>query len=114
MAMIAGSSVITIDATTGTPSATGTGLAKAMADALCAGGLKTTYEGIVAAGQKPSPSDAPFWSSLLNDLAAGIVPYIQATAKAHVTTEVLGRTPNPNNPNTNIQPPTAAVDIPIL
>lgn len=45
---------------------------------------------------------------------AGIVSYITANAKAHVTTEILGKTPNPNDPDTDIQAPSAPVDIPII
>ena len=51
---------------------------------------------------------------------AALVPYITANAvinpgtlKAHVTTESLGNTPNPNNPATPIDPPASPVDVPL-
>lgn len=46
--------------------------------------------------------------------AAADVAYLQANASARVTTEVLGRTPDPNDPGADIQPPAAPVDIPIV
>ena len=50
---------------------------------------------------------------LANGLASGLVTYIQSNATAHVTTQSLGRTPNPNNAATAILAPVAAVDVPI-
>lgn len=54
-------------------------------------------------------------------IATGLVPYVTSNASvvvagtvtAHVTSESLGRTPNPNNPNTAIVAPSAPVDIPL-
>lgn len=46
--------------------------------------------------------------------ASALVAYIQANAVARVTTESLGRTPDPNNADTAIQPPLATVNIPIF
>ena len=50
-----------------------------------------------------------------NAYASALVAYLQANAKAHVTKEVLARTPaqNPVPPNVDGQPPAAPVDIPI-
>jgi hypothetical protein len=48
-----------------------------------------------------------------NAYASAIVTYLQANAKAHVTNQSLGRTPNPNDPDTAIAAPSAPVDIPI-
>lgn len=48
-----------------------------------------------------------------NAMAAAIVGYEQANAVAKVTTQSLGVTPNPNNPDTAIGPPASPVLIPI-
>lgn len=52
-------------------------------------------------------------ASLANVYGAVICSHISTNAKAKVTTEVLGRTPNPLAPDTDIQPPSGTVLIPI-
>lgn len=101
MSMTGGTVTIADDGTVA-----GAGLARALFDAQMtlipafrdAGAQRETQRGIAT------------WA---NAIAAAIVGYVQANAVARVVTEVLGRTPNPNNPNTNIQPPAAPVDVPI-
>lgn len=50
-------------------------------------------------------------------MASAIIDYFKANAEltgnAHVSDQVLGRTPSPNNANTAIQPPSSPVDIPL-
>jgi hypothetical protein len=50
-------------------------------------------------------------------MATGIISYFTANAvvsgNAHVTTQSLGVTPNPNNPSTAIVSPSSPVDIPV-
>lgn len=49
-----------------------------------------------------------------NAYASATVTYFTANAKARVTSQSLGRTPNPNNPDVAIQPPLSTVDLPIV
>ncbi|WP_438029028.1 hypothetical protein [Sorangium sp. So ce233] len=49
-----------------------------------------------------------------NAYASALVTYLKANARARVTSESLGRTPSPNDPNTGIQPPVSPVDIPLV
>lgn len=49
-----------------------------------------------------------------NAYAKGIVLYMQANAVARVTSESLGKTPDPNNADTPIEPPDSPVDIQIF
>ncbi len=49
-----------------------------------------------------------------NAYASALVTYLKGNARARVTTESLGRTPNPNDANAAIQPPATSVDIPIV
>lgn len=59
------------------------------------------------------------WAKQANELGPPIVAYLQANAelvttnlRARVTTSTsVGRTPDPNDPNTSIQPPAADVDL---
>lgn len=108
---------------------TGTGMAKAIADQLylyfTAGFTPTqlAYQSPIA-----TPPNAFVYKvgaaqnavGLAGALAAALVPYIQANAVAHVTTQSLGFTPSPNNPLTPLLGPVNAtvpslvpVDIPI-
>lgn len=62
-----------------------------------------------------------YWADTANDIGPPIVAYIQAEAsvslvnvKATVSTSTsTGRTPNPNNPDTAIQGPASAVELPV-
>jgi hypothetical protein len=118
MSMQAGSVTVASDA-----SYSGSGLAKALMDAHVA-----TVEALVAtqitASRIPTTatSQAAMKLSIRHTLAAqanayasALVAYLQANATAHVTTQVLGRTPteDPVPADTDLQPPAAAVDIPI-
>lgn len=49
----------------------------------------------------------------VNSFVAADTAYIQANAVAHVTSQSLGQTPNPNNASTPIVAPSSAVNIPI-
>jgi hypothetical protein len=53
---------------------------------------------------------------MANAYASALVAYLQANARAHVTVEVLARTPAlaPVPPGVDVQPPAAPVDIPIV
>jgi hypothetical protein len=61
------------------------------------------------------------WATTANDIGPPLVAYIQAEAsiplanvKATVSTSTsTGRTPNPNDPDTAIQGPASAVDLPV-
>lgn len=110
MALNAGS--VALD---GSGNPTGSGLARAIYDSY----LAAYY------ARFPAFNPLPLGSlHMLADLAEGfagpIVAHIVANAvvhagtlAAHVTSESLGRTPSPNNPNTAIQAPSAAVDVPL-
>lgn len=52
-------------------------------------------------------------ATLANPIAAAVVGYVQANAVAHVTSQSLGQTPNPNNASTPIVAPGSPVNIPI-
>jgi hypothetical protein len=52
------------------------------------------------------------WADQAN-MIAQLIPYITANGHAHVTSQSLGLTPNPNDPNTAIQAPSSPVDIPL-
>lgn len=62
-----------------------------------------------------------YWAKQANELGPPIVAYIQAEARiplanvvATVSTSTsTGRTPNPNDPNTAIQGPASAVELPV-
>lgn len=128
MSMIGGS--VTVNQLTGF--ATGTGLAKVLYDAELA---ITTFPTTPILGstnppwspQKPvSTTDINIFTKgviqIKNDIAKranalgpALVSYLQANAKAVITTSTIaGRTPNPNNANTNIQPPTSNVELGII
>jgi hypothetical protein len=120
MAMIAGSVAVAPDG-----SYTGSDLAKALMDAHV-----TSAEALLAAQAQPL-ADAGFpgvttdpkvkaamrqqLAAMANAYATALVSYLRANAKAHVTVEVLARTPNlnPVPANADAQPPAAPVDIPI-
>jgi hypothetical protein len=124
MAMNAGS--VTISLVDGDFSYSGSGLARAIGEALApalAQAMKDTIDILLAAipNYAPQPVAAhrryfPMVAAapIANAVASAVVAHLAANAKAHVTTEVLGRTPNPNNANTNIQPPASAVDVPLV
>lgn len=126
MAMTAGSATITTDSTGGA-SFSGSGMAYALAVQRFARYV-TQYQGIATAAGGTLPSAvAAAYQAIANDvaddcgaMATAIVEYIQANATAHVTTQALGWTPEPNNAGTLILPPVnntipaiAPVDIPI-
>ena len=102
---------------------TGTGLAKALMDAHV-GTAEALMASQLAASQitASASNEASMKLALRQGLAAlanaygqAIVTYLQANATAHVTTQVLARTPsaNPVPSNTDVEPPAAPVDIPI-
>lgn len=60
------------------------------------------------------------WASMATGIANGVVDHIQAFATvdltpayANVSTEKLGRTPDPLAPNADIQPPSSPVHVPL-
>jgi hypothetical protein len=125
MAMNAGS--VTITLVDGDFSYSGSGLARAIGEALApaiAQAAKDALDAILTEsipGYQPQPVakhrhyfPMAIAGPVANAVASAVVAHLAANAKAHVTSEVLGRTPSPNNANTNIQPPSAAVDIPIV
>lgn len=120
MAMKAGSVTVAPDG-----SYTGSDLAKALMDAHV-----TAAEALLQAQLQPLQAFFPGAGSdrrakvavrqglavMANAYALALVAYLQANARAHVTVEVLGRTPAlaPVPPGVDVQPPAAPVDIPIL
>ena len=106
MAMIGGSVTVADDA-----SASGTGLAKALYDAraakIVADSNWSHYAHVAQVQVLRAVADQA------NADGPAIVDYLHANAKAHVTTESLGKTPNPNNADTAIVAPASPVDIPI-
>jgi len=138
MALTAGTVTITANATTGAPSYAGSGLALAIAQAYVNAFVALTpvqggFPSMPTNGQTTTPFSAAR-PATLDDLAVAVaarqrfytaealratayatavVSEITTNGRARVTTEILGRTPNPNNPDTNIQAPAAPVDIPI-
>jgi hypothetical protein len=52
------------------------------------------------------------WADQANFIAQ-LIPYVQANATAHVTSQVLGRVPSSTAVGTPIEAPAAPVDIPI-
>jgi hypothetical protein len=124
MAMIAGSATISINTTTGAITTSGTGMAKALADAEASAMMTlSAYNAWLASFNCPPVAAADYAKALefqrgdraarANAYAAALVTYLQANAVAHVTTESLGKTPNPNNADTPIVAPASPVDIPI-
>lgn len=120
MAMTGGSVTITAHAD-GSATYSGTGLALVLAQARFAtiaaqwASSATQYAGSTLPSNLLSTyqSIATSVGTQCTSEADALVTYIQANATAHVTSQVLGITPNPNNANTNIQPPSSPVDIPI-
>jgi hypothetical protein len=124
MAMTAGSVAIAVDAD-GDVSYTGSGLARGLAEQLLPAIMAAMDELMAPRADWPGDNSSlrTFMSVQIaktlvtpfsNAIAIAVVAHITANAKAHVTTEILGRTPNPNNPNTNILAPAAPVDVPIV
>ena len=122
MAMTAGTATITANAN-GSASYGGSGMALALAQARFPSYVTqwTTAAGEYAGSVLPSnllstyQGIASFVAAQCEADATAIVSYIQANAVAVVTTQVLGSTPNPNNPSTPIVAPGSGspVDIPI-
>lgn len=137
MAMSVGSASVSVDSEgVITPTISGmagtlyTGLAAAFASELPAVPVVGNTDPPYSAGRPVSAQDkviavvfrqkvASNWAKFANGLAP-MVTYIVANAqvipdtlKAHVSTESLGRTPNPNNAATAIDHPTSPVDIPL-
>jgi hypothetical protein len=118
MSMVAGSVTVASDA-----SYTGSGLAKALMDAHVATAEALAAAQLAAAQITTTPSSQAAMklgirqglAAMANAYASALVAYVQTNATAHVTTEVLARTPtaNPVPSNADVQPPVAAVDIPI-
>jgi hypothetical protein len=102
---------------------TGTGLALALMDAHVATAEALAASQIAASQIAMTPTSQVAMklairqglAAMANAYGQAIVAYLQANATAHVTTQILGMTPtaDPVPPNTNVQPPAAAVDIPI-
>jgi hypothetical protein len=85
-------------------SATGTGLAFAIYDAM--NGQFTEIEGLPLVKKLSSREGM---ANFATALAAGLVPYLTANSEIEVTVHTtdagLQRTPNPNNPDTDTQGP---------
>lgn len=130
MAMSAGS--VSVDSS---ENVTGTGLARDLYDAdaasMVAAGMLPTVP-TLGSTAAPYTAEQPVTSAevgafraarvrLLQEAArratayaSALVSYIQANAKARVTSQSLGRTPDPNDPDAPIEPPTSPVDLPIF
>ncbi len=120
MAMKAGSVTVAPDG-----SYAGTELAKALMDAHVAAAealLQTQLQSLqgffpgAGADARARVAVRQGLAVMANAYASALVAYIQANARAHVTVEVLARTPvlAPAPPGADMQPPAAPVDIPIL
>jgi hypothetical protein len=120
MAMLAGSVAVAPDG-----SYTGSDLAKALMDAhvTSAEALLATQAQPLANAGFPGVTNDPKvkaamrqqFAAMANAYATALVSYLHANAKAHVTVEVLARTP-PQSPvpsSADVQPPSAPIDIPI-
>lgn len=135
MALAAGTVTVTAHATTGAPVYVGSGLSLALAqgylDGLIADGVLPALPAL-GSTSAPFSADRPAEQADIDAAiaargtlyatearrarlyAAALVTHITANAKARVTSESLGRTPDPNNANTAIQAPAAPVEIPIV
>lgn len=97
-------------------------ISDAYASSLATEGLsQQERESLVAQRDSSRLSLLRSWAAEANDLGAAIVDYLKdnatvslATVKATVGTSTsVGRTPNPNNGDVPIEPPSAAVDLPV-
>ena len=77
---------------------------------------RAIYEGLLL--QPAAPTTNVAWKQAVagfaNVLGPAIVGYIQSAAVARVSSQSLGRTPDPNDPNQPIQAPASPVDLPIF
>jgi hypothetical protein len=139
MALSAGTVTITADATTGAAGYSGSGLALALAQAEVTA-RASQLPPVPTLGQTTDPYSAErpatqtdidtavlVTQALYDEIEVRAVAYAIATIAyfvanasiaagtlvAHVTTQQLGRTPNPNTADTPIVAPSAPVDIPL-
>lgn len=109
--------------------ATATSLAQAIFEARCFGLMSAGTTGIIAkmtpqvraqvvdgTTNPPTTNQGRVMQGIADDVnseVAAFIAYFQANAVAHVTSQSLGQTPNPNNPSTPIGAPGSPVDIPL-